>query len=162
MLRLVYDWLLFLHVLAAFALVAALVIYTAITFAGWRVDTASSALSFFRVAKPALILVSAGSVLALVFGVWLVFEAPGDYKLWDAWIIAALVLWLIVVVAGSRTGREYTSARELATRLSTEGNDAPSPELNALLRTSRGLALHGVTVAAVLLLLLDMLFKPGT
>jgi uncharacterized membrane protein len=157
----VYDWLLFFHVLAAFALVTALVLFTAVVIAGYRVETPGAALAYFRVAQPANLLVAAGGLLTLVLGIWLVFEAPGDYHLWDGWVILALVLWAIVAGAGQRTGREYAPAEALATQLAADGNDAPSAELNRMLRNTRSLMFHAIAVGATLLLLVDMIFKPG-
>ena len=156
-----YDWLLFLHVLAAFALVTALVIFSAVAIAGYRVETPGAALAYFRVAQPANVLIAAGGLLTLVLGIWLVFEAPGDYHLWDGWVIIALVLWAIVAGVGQRTGREYAPAEELAKQLVADGGDAPSAELNQSLRNPRALTFHAIAVGAALLLLIDMIFKPG-
>ena len=136
-------------------------IFTAVAIAGYRVETPSAALAYFRVARPANALVAAGALLTLVLGIWLVFEAPGDYHLWDGWSIIAFVLWAIVAGVGQRTGREYAPAEELATRLAADGGDAPSAELNQSLRNPRALMFHAISVGAALLLLVDMIFKPG-
>jgi uncharacterized membrane protein len=60
-----YDWLLFFHVLGAFVMVGGTVLYWTILVAGWRVDRPSIAAAFFRVARPADILVPAASVATL-------------------------------------------------------------------------------------------------
>ena len=156
-----YDWLLFLHVAAAFALVAALVVYWVIAIAARSVDRPSESLRYFRVAKPANVLVIAGTVGTLVFGVWLAIDAEA-YKLWDGWILAAFVLWALSAVTGQRGGVAYANAARLAGRLAGEGRgDDQSEELRALLQDRRAMWLNIVSSLAVLLLLVDMIYKPG-
>ena len=62
---------------------------------------------------------------------------------------------------GQRTGREYAPAEALAKQLAADGNDAPSAELNRLFRNPRALTFHAIAVGGTLLLLVDMIFKPG-
>ena len=156
-----YDWLLFLHVAAAFALVAALVVYWVIAIAARNVDRPSESLRYFRVAKPANVLVIAGTVGTLVFGVWLAIDAEA-YKLWDGWILAAFALWALSAVTGQRGGVAYANAAKLAGRLAGEGRgDDQSEELRALLQDRRAMWLNIVSSLAVLVLLVDMIYKPG-
>jgi hypothetical protein len=130
-----YEWLLFLHVLAAFLLVSGLVAYSVLLLGGGGA-TASRALG-----PPALALWNVGGLGVLVFGVWLALEVDG-YGLWDGWIIAAVVLWLVASAAGGRLG---AGVRE---RESLQGIDG-----------ARVLLL--VMSLATAALLLDMIFKPG-
>jgi uncharacterized membrane protein len=156
-----YDWLLFLHVAAAFALVAALVVYWVIAIAARNVDRPSESLRYFRVAKPANVLVIAGTIGTLVFGVWLAIDVEA-YKLWDGWILAAFVLWALSAATGQRGGVAYANAAKLAGRLAGEGRgDEQSDELRALLQNRRAMWLNIVSSLAVLLLLVDMIYKPG-
>jgi hypothetical protein len=137
-----YDWLLFLHVTAAFMLVTAAVLFWAITLASRRGDH-----PFLSVAGvPALILIQAGSVFTLVFGVWLAIQ-QADYHPWDGWIVAAYLLWLIGVASGKRSGDAFQHAAK-------GGPDAPASR-------RRGVLLHAIVTAAVALILIDMIFKPG-
>jgi hypothetical protein len=62
---------------------------------------------------------------------------------------------------GSRTGKLYNAARDRALALSRDGSDAPSPELRSLLQDRRALWLHVAGIVTVVLLLIDMIFKPG-
>jgi hypothetical protein len=135
-----YDWLLFLHLLAAFSLVAALVMFWAITLASDRGPHPAIGV----LAPPAGVMIQAGSVLTLVFGIWLAID---QYSLSDGWIIGAIVLWVIGVGAGGVAGRFFARAAE-------GGPDAATLRRN-------GLALHTLTSVAVLLLLIDMIYKPG-
>ena len=156
-----YDWLLFLHVASAFAIVAALVVFTVIAVAGRNVDRPVESLRYFRMARPANVLVIAGTVGTLIFGIWLAIYVDG-YELWDGWIIAAFVLWAIAVFTGQRGGMVYAQAQKLATRLEGEGRaDEPSTELRTLLQDRRAMWLNIVSSLAVLLLLVDMIYKPG-
>jgi uncharacterized membrane protein len=156
-----YDWLLFLHVLTAFALVAALVVFWIIGIVARNVDRPAESLRYFRVARPANVLVIVGTLGTLVFGIWLAIERD-EYQVWDGWIIAALVLWAIASATGQRGGRPYMEAQKLAERLAAEGRgEEPSPELRAKLKDRNAMILNGVNGVAVLLLLIDMIYKPG-
>ena len=156
-----YDWLLFLHVLTAFALVAALVVFWIIGIVARNVDRAAESLRYFRVARPANVLVIVGTLGTLVLGIWLAIDRD-EYQVWDGWIIAALVLWAIAAETGRRGGIPYTEAKKLAERLAAEGRgEEPSAELQAKLKDRNGMILNGISSLAVLLLLIDMIYKPG-
>ena len=156
-----YDWLLFLHILTAFALVSALVVFWIIGVVARNVDRPAESLRYFRVAQPANVLMIAGTIGTLVFGIWLAIERD-EYKVWDGWIIAALVLWVVASATGQRGGRPYMEAKKLAERLAAEGRgEEPSPELHAKLTDRNGMILNVVSSLAVALLLIDMIYKPG-
>jgi uncharacterized membrane protein len=156
----VHDWLLFLHVLAAFILVSALVLFTFLIAFLWRSDVPSDIARVSGISRLGTAFVGIGSVGVLVLGVILAFEAD-SYAIWDGWIVAALVLWAIMGELGRRTGLAYDAAGARARELVKEGRDAPNPDLGAMFRSSRGLGFHLATVAAATVLLLDMVFKPG-
>ena len=86
-----HDWLLFLHVLSAFGLVAALVLYTVLIAVVWNKDVPGDVARLFRISKVGDVLIAVGSIGVLVFGIWLAIE-DDRYKVWDGWVIAALVL----------------------------------------------------------------------
>ena len=155
-----YDWLLFLHVASAFALVAALVLYTVLIAVVWNKDVPTDVARLFRISKMGDVLIAVGSIGVLVFGIWLAIE-DDRYKLWDGWVIAALVLWLVMGALGSRTGKIYNAARDRARSLVREGNNSPNAELRVLVQDRSGLWFHTGGVIVVLLLLIDMIFKPG-
>jgi drug/metabolite transporter (DMT)-like permease len=151
-----YDWMLALHLLAAFAVASALVLYSVLTFSGRRMTTLAQTRMLFRVAPVATPLIAAGSVLVLVLGVVLAIDADA-YELWNGWIIAAIVLWALLAALGQRSGKYYTAVQELA----ESGDDSVEAEVLARLRAPTGARLHWATVGVFLLLLLDMIFKPG-
>ena len=73
----------------------------------------------------------------LVFGIWLALYLDG-YELWDGWIIAAIVLWLVASGAGGQLERSVREGTFAGTR-----------------------RLYVVMALASLALLIDMIWKPG-
>lgn len=124
-----YEWLLFLHVLASFLLVAGLSAYGALVLSGGAARQA--------LALPATALWNIGGLGVLVLGIWLALYVDG-YELWDGWIIAAIVLWLVASGAGGRLERVIR-----------EGTIDGAGMLLAMM------------AGATTLLLIDMIFKPG-
>ena len=156
-----YDWLLFVHVAFAFALVAALVVFWTVAVAGRNVDRPTESLRYFRIARPANVLVMLGTVGTLVLGIWLAIDNDA-FHVWDGWVIAGIVLWAIAGGTGQRGAQTYAEAQKLAERLAGEGRaDEPSVELRARLQDRRAMWLNIVSSAAVLAILVDMIYKPG-
>jgi len=155
-----YDWLLFLHVLSAFAVVAGVVLFSVVIAAGWSRDVPSDVVRLFRISRVGDALTGHGMGGVLIFGIWLAIDVDA-YQVWDGWIIAAFVLWILAGAVGSREGKIYNAARDRARELAHAGTDSPSPELRALVQDRRALWLHVGTVLIVLLFLIDMIFKPG-
>jgi hypothetical protein len=128
--------LLFLHVLSAFALVAATVVFTTLLVVGPKPE-------FLRLSWIGSRLWDVGGLGTLVFGVWLAIDLD-NYDIVDGWILAALVLWFIAAGAGARVNVAYRSLRD-------DGEPLPG--------NARTLQL--VLILGTLALLLDMIFKPG-
>ena len=154
------DWALALHVLSAFAWVAGLVLFWILIVAVRKADTPEGTIRTEPVVRLGNAAVGIGMVGTIVFGIWLAFSV-GGYDIWDAWIIAALVLWVISTPLGQRTGAVYTEGMNKARELQTAGQTGPSAELLALNRSSRGVVFHFLWSLVVLLILLDMIWKPG-
>ena len=129
-----YETLLFLHVLLAFALVAGIVAYGYVVFGD---DGRLRGV----LGGPALALWNVGGIGVLVFGIWLAIEVDA-YEIWDAWVIVAIVLWLVVSAAGGPLSK---AVRDTGTAL-----DA-----------GRARLLLAVMAAGTLLMLIDMIWKPG-
>jgi hypothetical protein len=151
-----YDWMLALHLLGAFSIAAALVLYTVLVVAGRRMETLEQTRLLFRVAPVGGPLIGAGMGLVLVLGITLAIDSD-DFEVWDAWVIAAIVLWAVFAEVGRRTGAYYTETQKLA----ETGRDGAESEVLGRLRAPTGTRLHYATVAIFVLLLLDMIFKPG-
>ena len=89
-----YEWLLFLHLIGAFAAVGSAVVFSVLLLGADRV--AGAQLTFL-----ARRLWDVGGLLTLVFGIWLALD---DYSIGDGWILLALLLWAIAAGAGIRLG----------------------------------------------------------
>jgi uncharacterized membrane protein len=154
------DWILALHVLSAFSYVAGVVLFWVLVVAVRGTDTPDGTIRMDPVAKVGNAAVGIGAGGTIVLGIWLAFSI-GGYDIWDGWIIAALVLWFISAEVGRRTGAAYLQGMNKAKELRTAGETGPSTELLALNRTREGLVLHVLASAVVLLILVDMIWKPG-
>jgi uncharacterized membrane protein len=131
----VYDALLFIHVLAAFFLAVGVVIYSAFVLGG-------------PVNRPtrvvAEILWGVGGFGTLVFGIWLALNRP-EYEIWDGWIIAALILWVLATGSGAQASRGVQPV----------GDDS------AVAVDRRTQFAHWMRVLYVVALLVVMVWKPG-
>ena len=154
------DWALAVHVLSAFAYVAGLVLFWVLIVAVRRVDTPEETLRMEPIVKVGNVAVGIGAVGTIVIGIYLAF-AVDSYAIWDGWIIAALVLWAVAGALGQRTGVAYMQGMNKAKELDAAGKTGPDQELLALNRTQTGLILQTLGSLAVLLILVDMIFKPG-
>jgi uncharacterized membrane protein len=154
------DWMLALHVLSAFSLVAGVVFFWVVIVAARQTDTPGGTLRFGPLTRVADSAIGLGMGGTIILGIWLAFSV-GDYDIWDGWIIAALVLWVIAAAIGQRTSAAYSPAVRKAQELQDAGQTGPDPELGALNRTSRGVLLQVLASVVVLLILLDMIWKPG-
>ncbi len=129
------EYVLFFHVLFAFFLAATVVMYTAFALGG-------------PPTKPALFVADrlwdVGGLGTLLLGIWLALD---EYSIVDAWILIAIALWFIVTFQGMQARFAYQP--ELA--------DGPGP---SPVTTFSPVAFHWMRSVGVLLLLLDMVFKP--
>jgi hypothetical protein len=148
-----YDWMLALHVLSAFAIASALVLFAVLVYSGRRMNSLGETRTLFRVAPVGTVLIGAGSLLVLVLGVVLAIDSE-RYEIWNFWVIAAIVLWALMGATGQRTGAYYTGVQKLAEDAGSES------EVLARLRAPTGARLHLATIGIFVLLLLDMIFKP--
>jgi hypothetical protein len=142
-----------LHLISAFAVASSLVLFSVLVLSGRRMTTLDQTRTLFRVAPVGNLLITAGLGLVLLFGVILSFSR--DFEIWDGWIIAAIVLFAAFGGVGQRSGAYYTDVQKLA---EGEGNEA---EVLARLRAPTGALLHLATVALFVLIVLDMIWKPG-
>jgi len=135
----VYDWLLFLHVLSAFALVATVVIFSA-----FALDMATDS----RLLAVGNALWNVGGFGTLVLGIWLALYVDG-YEIWDGWIVTAIVLFAIATELGRRAQLGYTPA--------AGGSEAGA----AITGAPPAALMHWLRSLVVLALLVVMIYKPG-
>ena len=154
------DWMLALHVLSAFTLVAGLILFWVLIVAVRRADTPDETLRMGPLTRVAEGAVGIGMGGTIILGIWLAFSV-GGYNIWDGWIVAAIVLWLIAAELGRRTSAAYVAGVKKAQELQAAGQTGSNAELLALNRTSNGLVLQVLTSIVVALIILDMVWKPG-
>ena len=147
-----------LHITAAFFLVGGSVaagIFNALAIRAGRPSETASLLRLVRVTLPIIYIGVAGT---LVFGLWLWHEL--DFGLGELWIWASLVLWIATNALGGIGGRYQERVRILAEELASSG-DTSTPELQALLRDPKGNAMSWLAGAAVIGILILMIWRPG-
>jgi Predicted integral membrane protein (DUF2269) len=154
------DWMLALHVLSGFALVAGIIAFWVLIFAVRRTDTPEGTLRMGPVSRLANAVIGVGMGGTIILGIWLAFSV-GGYDIWDWWIIGALVLWVIAAALGQRAGVAYLEGVKKAQELQAAGQTGPNAELLALNRNSNGVVLQVLVSAVILLIILDMIWKPG-
>ena len=154
------DWVLALHVLSAFAYVAGVVLFWVLIVAVRKTDTPEGTIRMQPIVKVGNAAVGIGAVGTIVLGIWLAFRLD-SYAIWDGWIIAAIALWAVAGAFGQRTGVAYLRGMTKAKELEAAGQSGPNADLLALNRTSAGVATHALASVVVLLIVLDMIFKPG-
>jgi uncharacterized membrane protein len=153
------DWLLMLHIAAAFCLVAGSTAAAILNVLSIRAERPSETAFLLKLIRRVLPFIFAGVLGTLVFGLWLWHDL--GFGLGTGWIWVALVFWALASALGGAGGRHQERARELAERLASQG-DAPSGELHALLRDPKGLAMSYAAGAATLAVLVLMIWKPGS
>ncbi len=75
-------------------------------------------------------------------------------------MIAAIVLWALAVELGRRGGKLYGDAGTEAERLAAAGTET-SPVVAETFGASRALQFHAASSVLIVLLLIDMIWKPG-
>lgn len=142
------DFLLFVHVLSAFALLGATAALWAIVLATRPARPLLTAATATTLLRPTTVLVIIGTLGTLVFGVWLAIYLD-EYQPWDGWIVASLVLWLVGAITGARSGNVYNAAGTVA------------DPVDASRLWKRGNMLSAISTVAVVAVLVLMIYKPG-
>jgi hypothetical protein len=140
------DWLISLHLLSAFALMAAMTVFWAVVLATRSAAADLPGTAATAITRPAAAIVGAGALGTLIFGIWLSIDIDG-YELWDGWILAAIVLWAVGSWLGQRSGVAFI-------RLYGGGPDATGA-------WRQGASLLAGSTIAYLIILILMIFKPG-
>jgi uncharacterized membrane protein len=148
-----------LHVTAAFFFVGGSVAAGILNVMSIRAERPSETAYLLRLIRFTLPVIGIGSIAALLLGIWLWHEK--GYAIGAAWIWISLVLWVIANALGGIGGKHQERARELAERLAAAG-DATTDELRALLRDPKGTAMSWLAGVATVLILVLMIWKPGS
>ena len=98
------DWLLFLHLLAAFLLAATIVMYSAVA-----LGAAAPGRTLFVADR----CWDVGGLGTLILGIWLALKLD-QYGFFDGWIIGALALWFVATGLGQTVQRRIASGETSA------------------------------------------------
>lgn len=152
-----YHWLLFFHLVGAFALVAGAAVAGTLQVTALRRERPSEILVLLRATRIGVLLVAVGAIFTLGFGIALASHV--GYGFAPAWIQAALGLWGAGVVTGAIGGRTARHARHLAERLAAQGDDV-SEELRALVGHRPSLWLSYVSSILIGAIIVLMVWRP--
>ena len=153
------QWLLMLHIAAAFLLVGGSTAAGILNALAIRSERPSEAALLLRLIRYPLPLIFAGVLGTLLFGLWLWHDLGFGFG--TGWIWAALVLWALASALGGRGGRHQEQVREAAEQEAAAG-DTMSGELRARLRDPKALAVNYAAGVATLAVLVVMIWKPGS
>jgi uncharacterized membrane protein len=153
-----YDWLLFLHITGAFLLLGGGVVAAALNLSALRRDRPSEIVLLFGLIRVAVVSILIGTLLAFVFGLWLVHEVGYGYG--DGWVVAAIALLIVANAMGGIGGRRDEKTAKYAAELAARG-DEPSPELRRRVRDPVSLALSYGSGLVLVAILAIMIWKPG-
>jgi uncharacterized membrane protein len=154
-----YEWLLTFHMTGAFLFFGGAIAAGVLNTLALRAERPSDIALLLRLIQVTVVAIGVGGFLSLILGVWLVHHVGYSYGAF--WIWAALVLWVIAGALGGRGGRRQAKARELAEQLDASGQGS-TEELRAVLRDPLGNALSYGAGIAILLILVLMIWKPGS
>ncbi len=154
------NWLLLFHLLAAFTFLSGSAVAGVLHQAAMRRDRPSQIALLLGLVRPMVPVIGVASLATLGFGLWLTQVAGPDADLDEGWVIAAIVLWAVSVAAATPGGTMLRHARELAERLAQDG-DRPNEELRRAVADPRALVLNYLSFAALVAIIVLMVFKPG-
>jgi uncharacterized membrane protein len=151
------QWLLMLHITAAFFFVGGSVAAGILNWLAIRAERPSETAALLRLIRRVLPVIFVGVAGTLIFGIWLWHER--GYGIGAGWIWASLVLWVVANALGGIGGNHQEHARELAERLAAEG-DTRTDELHEILVDRKGNAMSYAAGLATLAILVLMIWKP--
>ena len=99
-----YDWLLFFHLLAAFLLAVTVITYTAVA-----LGAAAPGRTLFVADR----CWDVGGLGTLVLGIWLALHLK-EYDFFDGWILGAIGLWVIATGLGDTVRRRLAAGETAA------------------------------------------------
>ena len=134
-------------------------LFSVVVFVIRRTDSPEQIASAGRLLPVGNVAVIVGGLGVIVFGVWLAISLDG-VQVWDGWVIAAIVLWAIASEAGRRADPEFAPCVSGPPSSSRPARPGPTPAA-ALARPSRGMLFHLIATVGTILILIDMIWKPG-
>ena len=83
-----------------------MVLFWILVFATRTLTNVGTRITYGRVGDVGGKVIGVGFFGTVVFGIWLAF-AKDSYAIWDGWIVAAIILWIIGSYTGGRAGAEF-------------------------------------------------------
>ena len=154
-----YQWLLGLHVVAAFLFLSGGVMVGLVHLAAVRSGRPSRIALLLGLTRIGVVAVVAGALGSLALGLALVEHLPYR-EVGDTWLALSLLLWTASIVMGGVGGRSARKTRYLAETLAAD-RDESSPELDRALADPVAFALNYGSVLAALAVLALMIWKPA-
>jgi uncharacterized membrane protein len=152
------EWALFFHLLGAFLFIAGVIVAGVVFEAARRRRRPSEIALLLGLARIGVLLVALGTVIVLVFGLWLV--QLGRFGYGAGWVVTALALFVVVILLGGLGGQSPKRARKLAVQLAKEA-DAESDELRSLLDDPLARTVNYLSAALLVAIVALMVFRPG-
>ncbi len=151
---------LFVHILAAFLLVAGSIGSFATSLSARRRSSSSTILVLMKLQhKLTGTLILPGSSIVLLSGLYLTYALGLSWT--SFWIAGALVAWVLALLLGGIVlGPAVDKVVKEAERCIDQGETQASPELRNLLGSTKFIIGEWIEKALILLLLYFMVFKP--
>ena len=153
------QWLVFFHVAGAFLFVSGAVAAGVLQIAALRAERPSQIALLFKLVRLAVPAVSAGAIVSLALGIWLVVHVDG-YTIGEGWIVGALALWVASLALGGIGGRHARHTRYLAEQLAAQG-DSRTEDFDRRLHAPLAHATNYASTLAAIAILILMVWKPG-
>lgn len=154
-----FDLVLCLHVLSAFAMVSGIVLAGVGFELARRRCTCAEIVALLGLARVGAVFVMAGTLGAAGFGLWQV--SLGHWGYGTAWVDVAIALLVVVTALGAFAAQPAKRARQRARTLADDGRD-PDAKLQSLLNSPIAFVLNYVSAVIMVGIIVDMLVKPGS
>lgn len=152
-----YRFALLFHLLGVLSFVAGIVVAGVAFEIARRQEKAAEIALLLGLTRVGVLLVGAGTLLTGAFGLWLVHL--GGFGYGAGWVDDSIALFVAALILGAFGGQRPKQARHLAARLRTE-NAPVTEELRGLLDDRLSRAANYGSLAAILAILVLMVFKP--
>lgn len=152
-----YNVAFFLHILGVLSFVSGIVVAGVAFESARRRAHPAEVATLLGLSRIGVLLVAVGTLLAGVFGLWLVHLGRWHYG--SFWVSCSIALFVAALALGAAGGQRPKRARQLAVRLAADGTPV-SAELRALLDSRAAQLQNYASLLLVLAIIALMCFKP--
>jgi uncharacterized membrane protein len=154
------EWALLLHLFGVVLLFSGMTVAAVAHRGARRREQPGEIAAVLGLTRNGVALVTAGGLIVVASGLWLIESSNGVYSLGDGWIAGALGLLVLAFLLGALGGQRPKQARLLAARHARDGDPAGS-DVRALLDDRLSLALNYGAGLCIVAALVIMVWKPG-